>query len=36
VRPGELVAKTIALEEAGDELAAMARFAQEGVTVIVP
>jgi alcohol dehydrogenase len=36
VRPGELVAKTIALEEAGDELASMARFAQEGVTVVVP
>jgi alcohol dehydrogenase len=36
VRPGELVAKTIALEEAGEELASMARFAQEGVTVVVP
>jgi alcohol dehydrogenase len=36
VRPGELVAKTIALEEAGSELASMGRFAQEGVTVVVP
>jgi alcohol dehydrogenase len=36
LRPGELVAKTIALEEAGAELAAMAQFAQEGVTVVVP
>src|SRR3954468_5632502 len=36
VRPGELVAKTIALDEAGEELASMARFAQEGVTVVVP
>ena len=35
VRPGELVAKTIALTEAGEELASMGRFAQEGVTVIV-
>jgi len=36
LRPGELVAKTIGLEEAGAELAAMAQFAQEGVTVVVP
>lgn len=36
VRPGELVAKTIALDEVGEELAAMGRFAQEGVTVVVP
>jgi len=36
VRPGELVAKTIALEEAGAELESMGRFAQEGVTVVVP
>ena len=36
VRPGELVAKTIGLDEAGDELASMGRFAQEGVTVVVP
>lgn len=35
LRPGELVAKTIGLEAAGDELAAMGRFAQEGVTVVV-
>ncbi len=34
--PGRLVAKTIALDAAGDELAAMGRFAQEGVTVVVP
>jgi alcohol dehydrogenase len=36
VRPGELVAKTIALDEVGVELASMGRFAQEGVTVMVP
>jgi hypothetical protein len=30
------VAKTIALEATGDELAAMGRFGQEGVTVVVP
>jgi alcohol dehydrogenase len=36
VRPGELVAKTVGLDEAGEELAAMGRFAQEGVTVVVP
>jgi alcohol dehydrogenase len=34
VRPGELVAKTIALDEVSEELASMARFAQEGVTVV--
>jgi alcohol dehydrogenase len=36
VRPGELVAKTISLDEAGVELASMGRFAQAGVTVVVP
>jgi alcohol dehydrogenase len=36
VRPGELVAKTIGLDAAGDEVAAMGSFAQEGVTVVVP
>jgi alcohol dehydrogenase len=36
VKPGELVAKTIALEAVGDELESMGRFAQEGVTVVVP
>ncbi len=36
VRPGELVAKTIGLDEVGAELASMGRFAQEGVTVVVP
>ena len=37
VRPGELVAKTIGLDEVADEeLASMGRFAQEGVTVVVP
>jgi alcohol dehydrogenase len=35
LRPGELVAKTIGLDAAGAELAAMGRFAQEGVTVVV-
>jgi alcohol dehydrogenase len=34
LEPGRLVAKTIALEDAGDELASMGRFAQEGVTVV--
>ena len=34
VKPGSLVAKTIALDEVGDELASMGRFAQEGVTVV--
>jgi alcohol dehydrogenase len=34
VSPGSLVAKTIALDEVGDELASMGRFAQEGVTVV--
>jgi alcohol dehydrogenase len=36
VRPGELVAKTIGLDQASDELASMGTFAQEGVTVVVP
>jgi alcohol dehydrogenase len=36
LRPGELVAKTIGLSDAGEELASMGRFAQEGVTVVVP
>jgi alcohol dehydrogenase len=36
LRPGELVAKTIGLEAAGEEVASMGRFAQEGVTVVVP
>ncbi|HEX6021992.1 MAG TPA: alcohol dehydrogenase catalytic domain-containing protein [Solirubrobacter sp.] len=36
VRPGELVAKTIGLDDAGAELESMGRFAQEGVTVVVP
>ena len=36
LRPGRLVAKTIGLDAAGEELAAMGRFAQEGVTVVVP
>ena len=35
VRPGELVAKTIGLDEVGAELASMGHFAQEGVTVVV-
>ena len=36
VRPGDLVAKTIGLDEVGDEVASMGSFAQEGVTVVVP
>ena len=36
LRPGALVAKTIGFVEAGAELASMGRFAQEGVTVVVP
>jgi alcohol dehydrogenase len=35
VRPGSLVAKTIGLDDVGDEVASMGRFAQEGVTVVV-
>jgi alcohol dehydrogenase len=35
VRPGELVAKTIGMDEVGEEVAAMGRFAQDGVTVMV-
>ena len=34
VRPGDLVAKTITLDEVGAELESMGRFAQEGVTVV--
>jgi alcohol dehydrogenase len=34
LRPGDLVAKTIGLDEVGEEVAAMGRFAQEGVTVV--
>lgn len=34
LRPGQLVGKTITLEEAGAELAAMDRFTQHGTTVI--
>jgi alcohol dehydrogenase len=34
VSPGALVAKTISLDDAGEELASMGRFAQEGVTVV--
>jgi len=34
--PGALVARTIGLEQAGAELAAMGSFAQEGVTVVTP
>jgi alcohol dehydrogenase len=36
LEPGRLVAKTIGLDATGDEVAAMGRFAQEGVTVVVP
>jgi alcohol dehydrogenase len=36
LKPGELVAKTIGLDAVGEEVAAMGRFAQEGVTVVVP
>ncbi len=34
LRPGRLVGRTVALEEAGAELEAMGRFSQTGVTVI--
>ena len=34
LRPGRLVGKTVALEDAGAELEAMGRFSQTGVTVI--
>ena len=33
-RPGNLVGKTVTLEEAGAELEGMAQFSQTGVTVI--
>ena len=36
VEPGRLIGRTIALEQAGDELAAMGSFTQRGVTVIEP
>jgi alcohol dehydrogenase len=36
LEPGRLVARTIGLDATGDELASMARFAQEGVTVVLP
>ncbi|MBE2316729.1 alcohol dehydrogenase catalytic domain-containing protein [Solirubrobacter sp. CPCC 204708] len=36
VQPGELVAKTIGLDGVGEEVASMGRFAQDGVTVMVP
>jgi D-arabinose 1-dehydrogenase-like Zn-dependent alcohol dehydrogenase len=36
VEPARLIGRTISLEEAGDELAAMGSFAQRGVTVIEP
>ena len=36
VRPGELVAKTIGLDEVGDEVASMGSFAQEGVRSSCP
>jgi alcohol dehydrogenase len=34
LEPGRLIGKTITLDDASDELAAMGRFAQEGITVI--
>jgi alcohol dehydrogenase len=34
VEPGRLIGRTIGLDQAGDELAAMGAFAQRGVTVI--
>ena len=36
VEPGRLIGRTIGLDEAGDELAALGSFAQRGVTVIEP
>jgi alcohol dehydrogenase len=36
VEPARLIGRTIALEQAGDELAAMGAFTQRGVTVIEP
>jgi alcohol dehydrogenase len=36
VEPGRLIGRTIGLEDAGAELAAMGAFAQRGVTVIEP
>jgi threonine dehydrogenase-like Zn-dependent dehydrogenase len=34
VEPQRLIAKTVSLEQTGEELAAMANFQQQGVTVI--
>jgi alcohol dehydrogenase len=34
VAPGRLIGRTIGLDDAGEELAAMGRFAQDGITVI--
>jgi alcohol dehydrogenase len=36
VAPGSLVAKTIRLSEVSDEIASMGRFAQDGITIVVP
>jgi alcohol dehydrogenase len=36
VDPARLIGRTITLDEAGAELAAMGDFAQRGVTVVVP
>ena len=36
VDPARLIGRTVALEQAGAELAAMGAFAQRGVTVVVP
>jgi alcohol dehydrogenase len=36
VEPGRLIGRTISLDEAGAELAAMGSFAQRGVTIIEP
>jgi alcohol dehydrogenase len=36
VEPARLIGRTISLDEAGAELAAMGSFAQRGVTVVEP
>jgi alcohol dehydrogenase len=36
VEPARLISRTIGLDDAGAELAAMGSFAQRGVTVIEP
>ena len=36
VRPGDLVSRTIGLESVSEEIESMGRFAQDGITIVVP